>query len=211
MLVGPLGRDAIDALLAREVQTAIPPPRVSEIADMSGGNPLFAIEIGRGIERGEIVHQPGRPLNVPATLRDLVAHRLSRLEPPVQEALFVAAAVSDPTVELLDAVIPAGDVDAAMERAVDAGVVELRDGQIAFRHPLFASTVYHAIGPDRRRALHRQLADEVQGAQERARHLSLAAEGPDETVAAALDEAARPRQGEERRASPPTSRNRRHR
>ena len=86
-------REAIDALLVREVPTPIPPPRVSEIADMSGGNPLFAIEIGRSIERGEIVHQPGRPLNVPATLRDLVAHRLSRLKPPVQEALFVAAAV----------------------------------------------------------------------------------------------------------------------
>ena len=190
MNVGPLSRDAIAALLAIEVPTAIPPPRVSEIASTSGGNPLFAIEIGRSIERGEIVHQPGRPLAVPATLRDLVAHRLSRLEPPVQEALFVAAAVSDPTVELLDAAFPGGDVVRALERAVDARVVELRDGQIAFRHPLFASTVYDAIGPDRRRVLHRQLAAEVQGAQERARQLSLAAEGPDETVAAALDEAA---------------------
>ena len=190
VLVGPLARDAIDALLASEVPTAIPPPRVSEIADMSGGNPLFAIEIGRSIERGEIVHRPGRPLAVPATLRDLVAHRLSRLEPSVQEALFVAAAVPDPTVELLTAIIPDGHIRTALERAVDAGVVELRDEQIAFRHPLFASTVYHAIGPDRRRALHRRLAAEVRGAQERARQLSLAAEGPDETVAAALDEAA---------------------
>ena len=67
-IVGPLARDAIDALLAARFRTAIPPPRVSEIADMSGGNPLFAIEIGRSIERGEIVHQPGRPLKVPATL-----------------------------------------------------------------------------------------------------------------------------------------------
>ena len=77
-----------------------------------------------------------------------------------------------------------------MERAADAGVVELRDGQIAFGHPLFASTVYHAIGPDRRRALHRRLAEEVRGTQERARQLSLAADGPDEMVAVALDEAA---------------------
>ena len=190
MFVGPLDHGAISVLLAREVRTAIPPPRVSEIADMSGGNPLFAIEIGRGIERGEIVHQPGRPLTVPATLRDLVAHRLSRLEPSVQETLFVAAAVSDPTIELLDTVIPGDDVGAAMERAVDAGVVEVRDGRIAFQHPLFASTVYHATAPDRRRAVHRRLAAEVQGAQERARHLSLAAEGPDETIAAALDNAA---------------------
>ena len=190
MLVGPLSRDAIAALLANEVPTASSPPRVSEIAETSGGNPLFAIEIGRSIERGEIVHQPGRPLTVPATLRDLIANRLSRLEPPIQEALFVASAVADPTVELLAAVIRGDDVVAAVELAVDAGVVELRDGQIAFRHPLFASTVYHAEAPHRRRAMHRRLAAEVRGAQERARQLSLAAEGPDETVAAALDDAA---------------------
>jgi len=190
MVVGPLDRDAIDALLAREVHVAIPPPLVTEIADTSGGNPLFAIEIGRSIERREIVHQPGRPLMVPATLRDLVERRLSRLEPPVQEALFVAAAVSDPSVDLLEAVIPGGAVVAALEHAVDAGVVELRDERIAFRHPLFASTVYHAMGPDRRRTLHGRLAAEVHGAQEHARQLSLAAEGPDATVAAALDGAA---------------------
>ena len=157
--------------------------------DSSGGNPLFALEIGRGIERGEIVHQPGLPLAVPATLRDLVMHRVGRLEPPVREALFVAAAVPDPTVELLQAVLPARDRPRLWTCGRGRGH-SLREGQITFRHPLFASTVYHATRPDLRRVLHGRLAAEVGGAQERARQLSLAAEGPDEAVAAALDEAA---------------------
>lgn len=190
LVAGPLARDAIDALLASEIQSAIAPPLVNEITSSSGGNPLFALEIGRGIERGEIVHQPGLPLTVPATLRDLVMHRVSRLEPLVREALFVAAAVPDPTVKLLQAILPDNGPAEALQPAVEAGVIQLRGGQITFRHPLFASTVYHALAPERRRVLHGRLAAEVHGAQERARQLSLAAEGPDEVVATALDEAA---------------------
>ena len=190
LAASPLDRDAIEALLASEVQTAIPPPLLTEIAHASGGNPLFAIEIARAVERGEIVHQPGLPLAVPATLRDLVMQRMNRLEPDVREALFVAAAVSDPTSALLGAVFPGAAVSDALERAEAAGVIELRDGLIAFLHPLFASTVYHAIRQDRRRALHARLAATVRNPQERARQLSLAAVGPDEAVAAALDEAA---------------------
>ena len=190
LVAGPLTRDAIEALLASEIDAAIPPPLVTEITSSSGGNPLFALEIGRGIERGEIVHQPGQPLAVPATLRDLVVHRVGRLEPLVREALFVAAAVPDPTIELLRAVLPEIRRAEGLQPAVGAGVIQLRDGHVTFRHPLFASTVYHAMPPDRRRVLHGRLATEVHGAQERARQLSLATEGPDEVVATALDEAA---------------------
>ena len=47
MVAGPLARDAIDALLASEIRSAIAPPLVNEITGSSGGNPLFALEIGR--------------------------------------------------------------------------------------------------------------------------------------------------------------------
>ena len=190
LVAGPLGGEAIDAVLAGDVGASFAPPLVAEIAAMSGGNPLFALEIGRSIQRGEIVHRPGVPLGVPATLRDLVWQRVDRLEPAVREALFVASAVSDPTVALLEAVLPEMGVHDALERAADAGVIDRREAAIAFRHPLFASTVYHALRPEDRRILHRRIAAVVHGAQERARQLSLAADGPDERVAAALEEAA---------------------
>src|SRR3954452_14953437 len=44
---------------------------------------------------------------------------------------------------------------------------------------------------DQRRRLHRRLAEVLTDPEERARHLALAAQGPDPAVAAALDDAAR--------------------
>ena len=55
-----------------------------------------------------------------------------------------------------------------------------------FSHPLLASAVYSGLDPIFRRELHRRLSGLVAG-EERARHLALAADGPDAAVAAALD------------------------
>ena len=105
MLVGPLSCDAIYALLANEVPSAVRRRASSEIAETSGGNPLFAIEIRRSIERGKIVDQPGRPLTVPARC---AIHRAPAqpARTPIEEGCR-RVAVSDPTVELLDAVTAA--------------------------------------------------------------------------------------------------------
>ena len=64
-------------------------------------------------------------------------------------------------------------------------------GQLSFAHPLLASAAYSQASPARRRDLHRRLAEIVAYPEERARHVALAAEGPDEEVALALEEGAR--------------------
>ena len=61
----------------------------------------------------------------------------------------------------------------------------------AFAHPLLASGAYAATDPATRRALHAAIAERVSEPEERARHLALAATGPDEAVASALDDAGR--------------------
>jgi hypothetical protein len=96
-----------------------------------------------------------------------------------RHALFLAAAVPDPTIDLLArAMPPAEAVRAGVAFAERAGVVEVDgDGRIRFSHPLFASTLYHAVDADERRGLHRILADVAGDADERARHLALAATG----------------------------------
>ena len=58
-------------------------------------------------------------------------------------------------------------------------------------HPLLASGAYAATDPATRRALHAAIAERLSEPEERARHLALAATGPDEAVASALDEAGR--------------------
>jgi DNA-binding CsgD family transcriptional regulator len=63
-------------------------------------------------------------------------------------------------------------------------------GRIRFSHPLLASAVYDAAPAGNRRRAHRMLAARVEDPEERARHLSLMADRPDEEVAGALDAAA---------------------
>ena len=102
------------------------------------------------------------------------------------------SASSQPTPELVAAAsgldLAAHDALAAAERA---GVIEIRARHVRFTHPLLASTVYAGASPDERRAVHRALADRASDPEERARHLALSSEGPDVSIAAALDDAAR--------------------
>ena len=79
-----------------------------------------------------------------------------------------------------------GDLDEA-ERA---GVVERPQDRLRFSHPLLASTVYRGAAPAKRRAAHSALASVVTEPEQRARHLALAANGPDNEVAVALGTAA---------------------
>ena len=61
---------------------------------------------------------------------------------------------------------------------------------VRFAHPLFAQGVDGARAPAELRAAHAALAAATPSADARARHLAQAADGPDESVAAALDDAA---------------------
>lgn len=187
----PLGTNALDALLRARLGTRLPRPTVAQIERASGGNPLFALEIARGIQRGEIQPQTGQPLAVPRTLQQYARERLSHLPRDVRELLFVAAAVSDPTIDLLEATAPADTVSAAVGAAEAAAVLEVTNDRIRFVHPLFASTLYHAAPATRRRALHRKLALLVSGPDEQARHLALGAAGPDQRAAGAVEASAR--------------------
>ena len=104
-----------------------------------------------------------------------------------RRGLAVAASMRQPTLAVVNAV--AGDD--ALAEAEDAQIVHVRDGVVRFAHPLLASGAYAATDPATRRALHAAIAERVSEPEERARHLALAATGPDEAVAGALDDAGR--------------------
>ena len=128
----------------------------------------------------------GAPLPVPADLMELLRERLGVLPATTRAALLLAAAASRPSEPVLAA---AGVRPAALERAVEAGVVELVGDDVRFTHPLLAAAALADALPARRRATHRRLAAVVADPEERARHLALAAASPSERVAAALDRA----------------------
>lgn len=186
-LVG-LSPGSIQRIVSERLAVTLPRPLLLKVHASSGGNPFFALELARALKRHAGAVPPGRALPVPDSLSALLQQRLATLPPEVERGLEVAALLSDPTATLIRAVAD-GHVDLAA--AVRAGVAELAGERVRFSHPLLAAAVTGRIGEQRRRTLHRRLADLVTDPEERARHLALGTCGEDAAVAATLEEAAR--------------------
>lgn len=179
--LGPLTVSAIFIVLKHALGHPFSRPLTVRIARASGGNPFYAVEIGRellrrgGPERGLTVAVP-----VPS---ELVPARIAELPEATRDELARCAALSKPTRELVDL--------EALEPAEDAGIVRLRDdGRIEFEHPLFASAAYDALPPARRRSLHAQLATVVGDAEEVAFHLARSQPPPGPELLVAIERGA---------------------
>jgi DNA-binding CsgD family transcriptional regulator len=190
--VGPLSPEPIDQVLRSRLGTTLPLPTMQQLHRTSGGNPLFALEIGRAVLRRGVGPLPEYTVPIPDTLRDLIRERLSALRAHIGRTLLVISALSNPTVAQVAAALGSLERTAAsLAEAVDGGVIEVEGERLRFTHPLLSSVVYSDAPPERRRQIHRRLAQVVSDPEERARHLALAAEAPDREVAAALDDAAK--------------------
>jgi DNA-binding CsgD family transcriptional regulator len=185
--IEPLSVGAIHRLLWGRFGMALPRPLIIRVHGVTGGNPFFAIELGRALVEGSI-RAEGAAVELPESLRAVVAQRLGALPARVRNTLAAVAALAAPSMALLEALggTSVGDVELAQRR----GVVEFDDERIRFAHPLLAPACYEAMPLHRRRRLHLRLAELDVDLEERARHLAIAATGPDEEVAVALDAAA---------------------
>jgi DNA-binding CsgD family transcriptional regulator/tetratricopeptide (TPR) repeat protein len=165
-------------------------PELLRLAEACGGNPLFAIEIARALQRSDVRISPVEPLPVPRSLADLVADRIRPLPARTRLALLHASALARPTTAHVHDAMGEQDAD-LFDAAEDGGIVVLWDGNVRFTHPLLSSTIYSAASASLRRAVHRRLAEVVEDTEERARQLALAIPGRNAKVAAALETAAR--------------------
>lgn len=188
--VGPLGLGALQQLLRARLQVTTPRPTLRRIHVASGGNPLFALELGRALEHDPARLEAGMDLRLPDELMSLLDEQLAGLPDETHDALAVAAALAYPTVELVAQMVD-GPVDRWLQPALLVHLIEVDDGRIRYAHPLWAVAARSRTQPWRRREIHARLAPIVTDPEERARHLALAADGPDETVGSALEEAAR--------------------
>src|SRR5438132_5333541 len=180
--LGPLSIAALHQVILEALGKSFTRPVLMRIHQAAGGNPFYALEIAREILRiGP--PPPGRPLPVPKDHRDLALLRLGRLPRSTRDVLAQIAATSRPSSEDIDL-----DALAPAERA---GIVRVQPGgRVDFTHPLYGSALYSSLPEATRRKLHRELATREVGLEERARHLALAATGPDEASAEVLDRAA---------------------
>ena len=182
VVVGPL-RAAAVIHLVRTVVGTLPRPTLERIAELSAGNPMYAIELARSAEA-----RSDRLGSVtPPTLRGVLAGRLGDVPDDLLAILRTAAALGPAPMALLDRGVRDPGAATLIHDAVDDGLlVAAEDGTIRFAHPLLASVVLDGTNPLERRALHAALASTVDDPDAKARHLALSCSEPDETVASAI-------------------------
>ncbi|MBB2993265.1 DNA-binding NarL/FixJ family response regulator [Mycolicibacterium iranicum] len=182
--VAPMSLGALHTMLTARLGRRFSRPAIVRIAEVSGGNPLYALELARVVGSGDT--------RLPETLAEVVRLRVDGLHDEVRDALLVAASATVPTVDLLAAAAgtTAAEVTAVLEAAEVEGIVVIEGNRIRFTHPLLASGIYENAEPQRRREIHRRLADLKTQPELRARHLALASTRGDDATVATLDAAA---------------------
>ena len=188
--VAPLSMEAIQQLLLSTLGLDLAPSSASRVHRTTGGNPFYAIEIGRALQRrgsGEV----GGEMPLPESLATLVRDRLEALPEEATHVIAHAAALSRPTTEILVEAVGEAVARVGLDQAVSAAVVTVdAAGLVRFSHPLLAAEAYSRVGPSDRQAVHLRLASALTEPEERARHLALGTDQPDERVAEQLERAA---------------------
>ncbi|MBA3265625.1 MAG: AAA family ATPase [Nocardioidaceae bacterium] len=180
-----LSRDDVRRLLVERVGS-IDRAHSLRIHEASGGNPYFALELGRSSGGRD---DPDRSMPLPASLGQLVARRVADQTSEVRRLLLTAAAATRPTTQLAVQIL--GPVaEGALATAENDELLTSKDGELLFVHPLLAAAAYWDASAEQRREIHRDLAEAVHEPEERARHLALAVVGADERVARFLEEVA---------------------
>jgi len=115
----------------------------AELYRQTGGNPFFVTEVLAGGTRG-----------IPATVRDAVLARASRLSAKGRRVLDAAAIIGFRLEPWIVAEVVGADAD-ALDECVSTGMLHMQDTILAFRHELAREAILEAILPQQSLALHR--------------------------------------------------------
>ncbi len=182
-----LSASAAAGLLDRNAPELHPVLRARVLAE-SSGNPLALVELARSMGRS------GEQLSLPSTtltgrLDRAFASRLGDLAPDTRPALLAAALDSRAS---LDEIMRSSRASIeSLQPAVVAELIEIADDGVRFRHPLIRSAVRQAAPAQQVLEMYRALADVVADPERQLWHRAMAANGPDEGIASALERHAR--------------------
>lgn len=179
----PLSNVAALALLEDRFPALTPRVRRRLLTEAQG-NPLALLELPIALRSTT----PASATTLPLThrLQSVFAARIGELPTPTRRALLLAVLDGTGDLSIME------NVD-DLAPAVRAHLVttDLPAARLSFRHPLIRSAVVGFATDAERRAAHRLLAERRAGSPERrAWHLAEAATGPDEAVAALLQQVA---------------------
>jgi DNA-binding CsgD family transcriptional regulator len=164
------------------------------ILGQANGNPLALLEFAAAGQSGR---RSGSDDDLPMTrrLERTFVSRADELDPAARVIVDVAALNDggDVTDVLAAAAIlhPSAGHLAAMQPAVDLGLLTVAGETCRITHPLVGSALRHAMSPAARRDVHAALARALSAYPERVIwHRAASAPGPDEQIAAGLERAA---------------------
>ena len=182
------------ALLSSAVRFKLDERIRDRIIAETRGNPLALLELPRGLTARQLAAGFGlvEAQGLPGRIEESFVRRVETLSDDARRLLLVAAAepVGDPLL-LLAACEQLGIAVSAVEAETD-GLLALGE-RVIFRHPLVRSAVYSAATREQRREVHLALAEATDRSVDpdrRAWHLATAAAGPNEPIAAALEQSA---------------------
>ena len=165
------------------------------VLEAAGGNPLALIELPKALgdsfsQRGLL----GGELPMTDRLERAFAARVEELPVVVSDLVLLAALNdSDGVAEILSAAARLGH-DASVHdlgAAMSAGLIVLEQTVVRFRHPLVRSAIHQSASMSRRQAAHAALAEVLADQpSRRVWHQAASIVGPDEAIAASLEEAA---------------------
>ena len=195
LMLGGLPEEVAGELLATSADARVDRRVSAQIVAGVAGNPLALVELAGELTPDELSGAVplGWPLRFGGRPEELYLARVRALPAGTQTLLLVAAA--DPTGDPALVFKAAGQLGTGPEAGEAAGTDRLVSWQprVRFRHPLIRSAAYYAAPTADRRRAHAALAavsDPGADPDRRAWHLAEAAAGPDEQVAAELEQSA---------------------
>jgi DNA-binding CsgD family transcriptional regulator/tetratricopeptide (TPR) repeat protein len=182
------------ALLSSAVRFKLDERVRDRIIAETRGNPLALLELPRGLTARQLAGGFGlvEAQGLAGRIEESFVRRVETLSDDARCLLLVAAAepVGDPLL-LLAACERLGIAVSAVDAETD-GLLALGE-RVTFRHPLVRSAVYRTATREQRRKVHLALAEATDGSVDpdrRAWHLATASAGPNESIAAALEQSA---------------------
>jgi DNA-binding CsgD family transcriptional regulator len=183
--VGPLSFGAARRLLSLRLGLNISRQLLRRVLEITMGNPLFLLELGRALLAGGLP-EIGGEIPMPGGIEEVFGARLGSLAGPVRRLLLAVALSADIRVSELAAI---GEPE-VFDDAVDSGLLLVDGDRVRASHPLLAAVVKTSSRRQERRELHLALAEAVADPGLRAMHLALATELADARLAATVGDAA---------------------
>ncbi|MFF5204416.1 LuxR C-terminal-related transcriptional regulator [Streptosporangium sp. NPDC000396] len=188
--VGGLAPDAAGRLIRTRAEGPVTDAVRNRLVAHARGNPLALQEIVDGLTPEQLAGRAMLPCPLPIGpgLERAYLDRVSALPEETRTLLLLAAVEAEIDAATLLRAASRVRIDvSAIEAAESAGLVQLSEAGVRFRHPLMRSAVYQGAGLTRRRWAHQVLAEVSGAADRRSWHRAAAALEPDADLAAELE------------------------